>query len=305
MGLCAAMTINYIPMFDFDVNLLRTDARLMAMQLIDGEWVPINVTDEEWAQMKDKPNYKKNPNMDFYRQDSDEEGYDTFKSQVLRAINNPDNFGSAYPLWKKHVINGVPFFMITARSHFPGSIRDGMEALLRNTLTAEELDTMTQNFVEAGQQYGINPAKGWWGEAYRNSDNIIKNYLYGCEFYAVSGPFWSYRHDCNDTALCKAVVVRSLVPYALAFSRHGEDQVSVMSFYDDTKENVVAVKNEMENLVQKYPQICFRVYDTHDTKKYIQFDIGKACDDIEPGFDWQSKDFHSLPFRTERVKLHH
>ena len=257
--------------------------------------------------MKDDPDYKKNPYMDFYRQDSDEEGYDTFRSQVMRAINNPDNFGSAYPLWKKHVLHGVPFFMITARSHFPDSIRDGMEALMRNTFTPEELDQMTQSFVEAGQQYGINPQKGWWGEAYRNTDNIIRNYLFGCEFIAVSQPYWAFRHNCTKTESCKAVAVRALVRYAEAFEwdaqKRGVEQLSVMSFFDDTKLNIVAVMDEMKILAHEHPEMCFRVFDTHDTKHYQQIDINDACKDIEPGMDWQARDFHNAFPGADHVRL--
>jgi len=308
-GLCAPSTVNYVPMFDFDINLLRTDARLMVMHFVDGQWIPINVTDDDWAWMKDDPSYKKNPNLDFYRQYSDEEGYDTFKNQIIRAIQNPDNFGSAFLLWKNHVMHGVPFFMITARSHFPESMRDGMETLIRKTFNPSELDAMRQNFMDAGRIYGLEPTKGWWGEAYCNGDNIIRNFMYGCEFFSVSSPYWAFRNNCSKVEYCKAMVVRSLVPYAVAFERaaqaRGESQLSVMSFYDDTKENVDAVEDEMKMLAVEHPEICFRVYDTHDTKKYVQIDINAACQGVDPGKDWQSSDFHSLHKNTAHVKLYH
>jgi len=309
VALCAPQTVNYVPMFDFDINLLRTDARLMAQHWENNEWVNINVTDDEWAVMQDDPNYRKNPNLDFYRQDSDEEGYDTFKNQILRAINNSDNFGSAYPFWKSHVLHGVPFFMITARSHFPASIHDGMETLLRTTLSNDEIEQLRNSFVEEGRRYGLRPDNGWWGESYASDrDNIIRNYLYACEFYAVSEVFWAFRHDCTKTELCKAVVVRSLVPYAVAFERaakkRGENQISVMSFYDDTKENVVAVMSEMQDLAAVYPEICFRVFDTHDTKHATQYDVNDACKGIEPGQDWQAREFHSKLPNTDHVKMY-
>jgi len=218
VSLCLAKRIDYVPMFDFDVNLLTTDARLMAMQRINGNWVPVNLTDEEWSQVKDNPDFMKNPNMDFYRQYSDEDGYDTLKQQVLRAVDDPINFGSAFPLWKKHVMNAVPFFIITARSHFASSVRSAMETFIRKTLTNDEYSEMKNNFLKNSPIYDLSPAHGWWGEAYdNNSDNILKNYLYGCDFFPVSSPFWAFRHSCGDTAPCKAFVVRQLVPYALAF----------------------------------------------------------------------------------------
>jgi len=295
-------------MFDFDVNILRTDARLMVMHLENGQWVPINVTDEEWAEMKDDPNYKKNPNLDFYRQYSDEEGYDTLKMQIMRAVHDPDNFGAAFPLWKKHVMNGVPFFIITARSHFPASIRSAMEAFIRHVFTQDELAQMEKNVMDAGTVYGLLPVKGWWGELYSNSDNILTNYLYGCDFFPVSQPYWAFRHNCTQTALCKAYVVRQLLPYALAFESnakiHNEEQISVMSFFDDDKRNVLAVMDEMKSLAEEHPEICFRVFDTHDQKQYMQYDINPACQDVEPGQDWQAAHFHSIHRNTRHVVLY-
>jgi len=307
-SLCTAKTINYVPMFDFDFNLLQTDARLMAMHYENGQWVPINVTDQEWAKMKDDPNYKKNPNMDFYRQYSDEEGYDTFKYQILRAINDPNNFGSAFPLWKKHVVNGVPFFIITARSHFPASIRSAMDTMIRRVLSTNELSDLERNFVKNGATYGLLADDGWWGEAYRNSDNILTNYLYGCDFFPVSQPFWAFRHNCSTTALCKAYVVRQLLPYALAFETNAknrnEEQISVMSFFDDDKDNVNAVMDEMKLLAVERPEICFRVFDTHDRSQFAQYDINEACQGIEPGKDWQASYFHSLYKQAIHAKLY-
>ena len=39
----AAKTINYIPMFDFDANLLKTDAKVCIVHKEGNEWVPMNV----------------------------------------------------------------------------------------------------------------------------------------------------------------------------------------------------------------------------------------------------------------------
>ena len=39
----AARTINYIPMFDFDANLLKTDAKVCIVHKEGNQWVPMNV----------------------------------------------------------------------------------------------------------------------------------------------------------------------------------------------------------------------------------------------------------------------
>lgn len=39
----AAKTINYVPMFDFDANLLKTDAKVCIVHKEGNQWVPMNV----------------------------------------------------------------------------------------------------------------------------------------------------------------------------------------------------------------------------------------------------------------------
>ena len=246
--------------------------------------------------------------MDFYRQYGDEEGADTFKRQILRALQNRNNLGAAYPLWKQHVLRGVPFFMITARSHFPASMRMGMEAFIRADFSESELATMRRSFVQSGTVYDLRADKGWWGEAYRDPNIVFENYLHGCEFYPVSSPFWAFRHSCGSVAECKAFVVAELVPYALAFGRaaqqHGEEQTTVMSFYDDDNSNVKAVMARMEQLAAAHPEICFRVYDTSNPQQAVQHDINRACDGLNPGADWQSAAFLRAVNASHRLAYH-
>ena len=266
------------------------------------------MTDEEWQELRNDPAYQKNPNMDFYRQYGDEEGVDTFKKQILRALQNRNNLGSAYPLWKQHVLRGVPFFMITARSHFPASMRMGMEAFIRADFSEQELKTMRTNFVQSGTVYDLRADMGWWGEAYRDPNVVFQNYLHGCEFYPVSSPYWAFRHSCGSVAECKAFVVSELVPYALAFERdaqqRGEEQTTVMSFYDDDSSNVKAVMARMVQLAAEHPEICFRVYDTSNPKQAVQHDINRACDGLNPGADWQSAAFLRAVNAAHRLAHH-
>ena len=77
-----------------------------------------------------------------------------------------------------------------------------------------------------------------------------------------------------------------------------------MSLYDDDKNNVEAVAAEMEDLANEHPEICFRIFDTHDRRQYVQIDINKACDGIDPGNDWQAAHFHSVHPTSRSAKLY-
>jgi len=74
-----------------------------------------------------------------------------------------------------------------------------------------------------------------------------------------------------------------------------------MSFFDDDKDNVVAVMNEMTLLATEHPEICFRVFDTHDKQQPVQYDVNEACHNVEPGKDWQAADFHKTLKNTRHI----
>ena len=262
------------------------------------------MTEAEWQKHKNDPDYKANPDMDFYRQYSDEEGPETFKLQILRALRDRNNLGAAFPLWKQHVLRGVPFFMITARSHFPANMKLGMDAFVRATFTEQELAQARQSFKMTGETYGIPAAMGWWGEAYTDPNAVLANYFHGCEFHPVSSPFWAFRHNCSGVPACKAAAVTQMLPYALAFGQHSSGaQTTVMSFYDDDKSNALAVQKRMVELAAQYPDICFRLYDTSDMTTAVQIDINDACNKIAPGADWQATAFHNNYKRSRHVSL--
>jgi len=302
----AADQVYYIPIFDFDVNLLKTDLKLMLEHYENGQWVPYNATEDEWAEIKKRGDqtYRKSTIMDFYRQSSDEEGDDTFPEQVKRALEDPSsNLGSGFPFWRQHVLNAVPFHVITARAHHPRNLQKGFEIFAEWAVPIETLpDKFFPNFRSfAAPLYGYDLRDGWYGELFRVPRNAFEAYLNMGTYTAVSEPVFLARHDCDSTEECKADVLSEIVTFSHAFP---ENAPVVVSFFDDDKNNVNAVMRRMkEQLGPQYPSFCFRIYDTSDRSQAKQIDITDPCKNIEPGLDWQARSFQKL-FNPKFIALY-
>lgn len=291
--------VNYIPMFDYDGNLLTTDATVKLEHFENGVWVPRNLTTAEWAvvsEMNDT-SYRESTLLDLYWDYSDKAGDDALELATLRAAQNESNFGPAYPFWRQHIINGIPYVMITARSHDPVNVKRAMEALMRKMLTSQEQHMLVKNFLsETAPIFGFDEREGWWKQYFSDERNVWNTYMRGCQFFSVSNEWLDSRSSCATSALCKAKTVKDLVANSIPYKTRGEQpQVTVMSFYDDERPNINAVKNIMEKeLAIAHPEICFRVYDTSDLKGPAkQIDINEACKNIPLGDDWQSQFFLS------------
>jgi hypothetical protein len=302
----AGATVNYVPLFDFDGNLVISGAtvKLEHQDNLTGQWRAYNASVLEWylitmASEAVQKTYRPSPIMDIYYDFTDEAGDGVFTRQVELAVPNKKNLGPAYPLWKEHVVRGVPFSMLTARGHDAENIRNGMDRMIQLTLAPSEYAALLKNFVATTlPQFGYNLAYGWWGEYMAVPENVYRTYLRSCNFWGVGNPWLEHRLPCSPTSACKALVVKRSVEHALAFT----SGTTVVSFYDDELPNIEAVKAMMKQyLAPAYPAICFRVYDTTNLAgAAVQNDLSAACAAIPPGDDWQSQSFlHST--RGSRV----
>lgn len=291
--------VNYVPMFDFDGNLLTTASTVKLEHYENGVWVPRNLTTSEWAAVSERndTSYRASQLMDMYWDYSDKDGDDAFERMALQAAENKSNFGPAYPFWRQHILRGIPYAMITARAHDPVNMKRGMEALMRRVFTAQEQHAIVKGFLsETAPIFDYDNKDGWWKKFFADENNVWNTYMRGCQFFPVSNEWLDARSECESSAACKAKTVSDLVANTLPYRTRGEQpQVTVMSFFDDEHPNLKAVREIMENeLAVRHPEICFRIYDTSDLKAPAkQIDINAACKNIPAGDDWQSQFFLS------------
>ena len=222
------------------------------------------------------------------------------RNQIIDALKNESNIGLGFPFFKQHIGNGIPFSVITARAHDPANMLRAFDTLINLTFSENEIAGIAKNFVaNYANVFNFKTENGWWGEYFASQRNVVLQYLRGCTFVPVTNPWFVARHACgDDTAACKAEVIRGMMADILPFG----NKTVIMSFFDDDSDNVREVGTLMKNeLVAQYPNVCFRIYDTYGPTA-VQNDYSPICESLPVGQDWESAMFLRL---TGGLKMSH
>jgi hypothetical protein len=129
--------------FDWDDNILYMPTQIK-MEKKDGlRWDPINVGTEEFAELRNDPDYRLTDHafMDF----ADPQ---TFISDVNKAIEE-EKFAPSFEKFKESLINANPFSIITARGTPAHAIKEGVRILIGTTFTTQEVNTMVENIEKS------------------------------------------------------------------------------------------------------------------------------------------------------------
>jgi hypothetical protein len=150
--------------------------------LVDGQWIPTEVSTAEFAVVRnDKDNWKINYANAFIEfNDLGERGDSAFLEDVKTAIAQ----GKLGPAWNDFIeclSNGSLFAIITARGHESSAMRKGIEWIIDNVLTEEQLYSMYNHLM----MYAYMRIK--------RGVNVKYDILEGKEPYSMA----NYRRDFN------------------------------------------------------------------------------------------------------------
>jgi len=275
-----------IGMFDWDDNLIRTYAKIYMEQIQFGTWVSVPLSTAEFAEVQQRPDFKTNwrstPN--YLREFSDQQGPNTFLNQVLDASKNASNYGGALPLLKSHLLSGAPISIVTARSHSSVSVRRAFDWFLQSSpvFTPQERREIISIFANSTfpSVFSYTP---FYSSYFSDPQNVFDLITTASEFVAVSNPIWNGLHQKCSVPICKAIVVQDIIQRQIGLSDPALfTPPVVISFSDDDSNNVISITNLFKSvLIPKYPNECFRVYNTSDPKKPIINYLTRACEDIQ------------------------
>lgn len=261
--------------FDWDDNILFMPTKIKMDKNEGGNWVPVDVSTEDFAQVRTSPEYRlrnNDPGVAFENFRSTQ----SFLDDTVTAIRNQKHAPS-FDKFKESLIYGNKFAINTARGHKPEALKQGVRIFIDLVLSDEEEQTMVNNIrknipqdVEAYQQLKSGRL---------NSDQIIDLYLeeFG-EYYPVSSPEFGDRFGLDTTGgaanpeHAKKVAIEHFTQKVLRNVQKLVDsghytKVSV-GFSDDDIRNVQASEEFIENeLKHLYPEIHFVVYDTSEGGK--------------------------------------
>lgn len=266
--------------FDWDDNILYMPT-VIHMEKKDGDdWVPVDVSTKEFAEVRnDKDNWRIINN-------NAEEAFCEFRDQTQYGLKRGGNafledlkvaisqrkFGPSWNDFIESLVNGTLFSIITARGHESPSMRIGVEWIVDNVLTKDQLFNLYNNCLRFAYLFGEtdNFPRVLTGKPSEN--DLIKTYLDHCEFVGVSAP--SRGGSPSNPEKAKEEVFLEFCDKVDKFINELNELyshlnirwVAKMGFSDDDTKNKEHVEHIVSNLhKERFPNIIqFTVKGTKD-----------------------------------------
>lgn len=241
--------------FDWDDNILNMPTVIhLDYKIGDFAWVPVDLTTERFRSIRDKigTEFK-------YRNNSVEESFkdfrdhDAFLRDTEQAIDHR-RFGPSFDKFIEALKSGSDFSIITARGNSPDTIKEGIKLIIDRKIIYEDKEIMMENLN------GLS----------------IDEYLNLQDYHPVTskefGEKFGIDNVATDPEMGKQVALRDFVDRIMSQVNtlvDGDDNqlykgVSI-GFSDDDIGNIEAVEKFIEDeLIKKYPNVKFLVYDTSD-----------------------------------------
>jgi len=243
--------------FDWDDNILNMPTVIHMDNLIDGEWVPTDVSTAEFAQVRsDKQNWRiinNNPVAAFSEfRDFGPRGESAFLEDVKKAISL-ERFGPAWDDFLECLSNGSLFAIITARGHEPNTMRMGVEWIIDNILSEDDVFNMYSNLLKFAYFYREDEKFDRILKGKPSESPLVKAYLDNCDFVGVSAPSRGGTPDNPEKAKEEALLSFKEKVNRFA-SRIGSK--AMIGFSDDDLGNVRHIEDLIDNLNhEQFPNI--------------------------------------------------
>lgn len=260
-------------MFDWDDNILHMPTMIHLEEKTETGWTPLDVSTADFARIRhDTDRYRpRNGNwddafIDFY--DSGERGEDTFledtKTALQPVIDNPATAAPSFQRFKRALMEGSLFAIITARSHSANAIRKGVEYFIEVALNDAERLAMIKSLRRFIKLFGED------GTLLTDAE-VLSRYLDLNRYRGVSSP--EFRHimgrsltGAESPEEAKQFAVQDFVTHVINMIRaHGVEASISMGFSDDDPRNVTAITDYLNaELSRQFPDVKFVVYNTAD-----------------------------------------
>jgi hypothetical protein len=235
--------------FDWDDNLLHMPTVIHMDKLIDGKWIPTDVSTAEFAQVRnDEENYRLSNNdpvkaFSEFR-DNGPRGSESFLIDVKTAISQGD-FGPSWESFIDCLKEGAIFSIVTARGHEPDTIRRAVEYIIDNNLSEDDSYMMYNNCLKHSYFFASSEEFDRIPKGPVSKTPLISNYLDFCDFYGVSSPSFAKEFgegSASNPEHAKQLALEKFIEKCNNFGKKvGAKSVSV-GFSDDDAKNVEHVK---------------------------------------------------------------
>jgi len=262
--------------FDWDDNILHMPTYIhLERRLANDTWVPHLVSTALFSVIRnDTANYRP-PEGDWEKafvefRDLATDDISKFlvdaRLALDRVLQGIENAPPSFETFRKTLVEGRIFAIVTARGHCSSTLRRGVEMFIERVLSAAEKAEMLANlrgYVAYYDGEDVNLAK--------SDAEILSDYLALNKYHAVTSP--QFRQlvegvlpDPDRSEARKQFAVRDFVEHLFnIIERIGAKRPISVGFSDDDPANVHAVEEYIRTeLARRFPSVRFVVYDTSD-----------------------------------------
>lgn len=263
--------------FDWDDNLLHMPSKIHMDNLIDGKWVPTDVSTSEFAKVRnDKENWRLVNNLPDHAfcefKDSGPRGADAFLIDTKASLSEK-SFGPVWSNFIECLTEGAIFAIITARGHEPSSIRKSVEYIIDHVLTDQEKFLLYSNCLKHVYIFKSDAEFDRIPKGKLSQTPLIKKYLDVCDFYGVTSDSFAKEFGKSSAVSPEQAKEQALDKFINKCNRLGKrigaKSVSV-GFSDDDQKNVEHVRKffkEKSALSNELPhKLKLNLYKTTDRK---------------------------------------
>lgn len=263
--------------FDWDDNILHMPTYIhLERRLGNGTWVPHLVSTALFSVIRnDKENYRAPDNdwekafVEFRDFTADDES--KFLKDARTAIdcvqNGAEKIPPSFNTFRRTLIEGRIFAIVTARGHKPETLRKGVELFIERILTPREREDMIFNL----RGY-IACFEGKDRNNEMEDAQVLDNYLSLNRYHAVTSPEFialvknSAVPDPDRSEARKQFAILDFLEHLFRMiERIGAQKPVSVGFSDDDPANVHAVMSFIrDTLAARFPSVKFVVYDTSD-----------------------------------------
>ena len=212
--------------------------------------------------------------INFRDLDLQQRGESAFFTDTKRAlqpiIEGKEEGAPSFQVFRKALVEGRLFGIVTARGHQPKSIRKAVEYVIDNVLTHEERSQMMASlraYRVAFNEETDPPA---------DDETVLDRYLSLNKYHGVTSPEFKGGILAKEGAdagaerpeEAKQLAIKDFVDHVLAIANSGRiDKRIKVGFSDDDAKNLEAARSYIEDFIAKeYPYVSFVVYDTSAPK---------------------------------------
>jgi hypothetical protein len=250
--------------FDWDDNILYMPTAIRMERKEGDEWVPEDVSTAKFAEVRTDNNYRLSKEAFSNFRDDGPNGPAIFLEDAKKAISS----GKLGPAWNDFIeclSSGALFAIITARGHESETMRNGVEWIIDNVLTEEQVYSMYNHLMMYAYHFaddrGESQERILVGKPSENK--LVKEYLDNCDYVGVSAPSRGGSPANPEKAKEEALLEfqEKINDYAAKIGLKAK-----IGFSDDDLKNVKHIEDLYANLSkERFPNIAeFTVKGTKD-----------------------------------------